>query len=109
MYTLAGSFGDVTTVCVCDPRQVCTSVIGRGLAMSVMSKIRIPRSRSWLTVSRTPCVPQSVRPFSASPETNSRFRNTETSLCDPGQTNALCSRGADGLEMSHTCRPEKLP
>src|SRR6266496_1379827 len=109
MYTLAVSAGDVTTVCVCEPRQVCTSVMWRGFAMSVMSKMRIPRSRSWLTVSATPCVPQSVRPFSASPDTNSRFRYTETSLCDPGQTKALCNRGLLGLEMSQTWRPEKLP
>src|SRR2546422_8793422 len=109
MFTLAVSVGDVTTVCVCEPRQVCTSVMWRGFAMSVMSKMRIPRSRSWLTVSGTPCVPQSVRPFKASPDTNSRLRYTETSLCDPGQTNALCNRGRLGLEMSHTWSPEKLP
>ncbi len=77
--------------------------------MSVTSKIRIPRSRSWLTVSRTPCVPQSVRPFRASPETNSNLRYTETSLCDPGQTKALCNRGLLGLVMSHTWTPAKLP
>ena len=77
--------------------------------MSVMSKIRIPRSRSWLTVSGTPCVPQSVRPFKASPDTNSSLRYTETSLCDPGQTKARCNRGRLGSEMSHICTPEKLP
>src|SRR2546422_790916 len=83
MFTLAVSVGDVTTVCVCEPRQVCTSVMWRGVAMSVMSKIRIPRGRSWLTVSVTPRVPQSVRPFRASPGTNSSLRDTETSLFDP--------------------------
>ena len=106
MYTLAVSVGDVTTVWVCEPRQVCTSVMWRGFAMSVMSKIRIPRSRSWLTVSVTPCVPQSVRPFSASPDTNSSVRYTETSLCDPGHTNALCNRGLLRSVMSHTWTPE---
>ena len=109
MYTFAVSVGDVTKVCVCEPRQVCTSVMWRGFATSVMSKIRIPRSRSWLTVSLTPCAPQSVRPFSASPDTNNSLRYTETSLCDPGQTKALCNRGALGLVMSHTWTPEKLP
>ena len=47
----------------------CTS----GCAMSVTSKMRMPRSRSLLTGSGTPCMPQSSRPVGASPETNSRF------------------------------------
>src|SRR6267142_1910807 len=109
MYTFSVSFGEVTTVCVCEPRQVCTSVMCRGFAMSVMSKILMPRSRSWLTVLLTPCVPQSVRPLKASPDTNNSLRYTETSLCDPGQTKALCNCGLLGFEMSHTWTPEKLP
>src|SRR5438874_1106022 len=51
-------------------------------------------------------VPQSVRPFSASPDTNSSVRYTETSLCDPGHTNALCNRGLLRSVMSHTWTPE---
>ena len=47
----------------------CTS----GCAMSVMSKMRMPRRRSVLTVSCTPCVPQSRRPSVPSPDTKSRF------------------------------------
>ena len=86
MYTFAVSAGEVTTVCVCEPRQVCTFARVFGCAMSVMSKMRMPRSRSWLTESSTPCVPQSVRPFNDSPETNIRRRYTDTSLCEPGQT-----------------------
>src|SRR6266850_4568073 len=105
MYTLSVSVGDVTTVCVCEPRHVCTLARTLGFDKSVPSKTRMPRNRWWSTVSDTPCVPQSVRPFNASPETNSRLRYTDTSLCDPGQTNALYSLGTFRLEMSHTCTP----
>ena len=73
MYTFALSFGSVTTVCVCEPRHVCTLATYFGLAMSVTSKIRMPRSRSLLTGSGTPCMPQSRRPVWASPDTKSRF------------------------------------
>ncbi len=78
--------GSTSTVCVCEPRQVCTLPTYFGLAMSVMSKMRMPRSRSALTVSVTPSLPQSRRPPSPSPETKSRFLYTDTSLCDAGQT-----------------------
>ncbi len=70
--------------------------------MSVMSKMRSPGSRSWLTVSFTPCAPQSSRPLFPSPETKSRFLKTDTSLCDAGQKYAVFRLGAAGLEMSHT-------
>ena len=43
------------TVCVCEPRHVCTLPMYFGCAMSVMSKMRMPRTRSLLTVSGTPC------------------------------------------------------
>src|SRR5712692_5279151 len=39
-----------------------------------VSHDRLRGIRSWLTVSETPCVPQSVRPFSASPDTNRKLR-----------------------------------
>src|SRR6476469_3198577 len=99
-YTLSASLGSTSSECVCDPRQVCTLPTFFGCAMSLMSKIRSPRSRALLTVSGTPSVPQSSRPESPSPETNSRFRYTDTSLCDAGQTKAVSSRGLAGLEMS---------
>src|SRR5690242_21860515 len=51
-----------------------------GLVMSVMSKMRRPRSRSWLTVSCTPCPPQSSRPEKPSPETKSRFLQSDVSV-----------------------------
>src|SRR6266576_7034331 len=105
MYTLSVSVGDVTTVWVCEPRHVWTSTRCFGLARSVPSKMRMPRNRSWLTVSVTPCEPQSVRPFNASPDTKSRLRYTETSLCDAGHTKALKSFGSLGLLISHTCSP----
>jgi len=73
MYTLSLSLGSSTTVCVCDPRQVWTLPMYLGLVMSVMSKIRMPRSRTVLTESCTPSVPQSRRPDMPSPDTNSRF------------------------------------
>ena len=73
MYTFAVSCGSITTVWVCEPRQVCTFARYFGLAMSLTSKIRMPRNRSALTESCTPCVPQSRRPPMPSPETKSRF------------------------------------
>ena len=73
MYTFSLSLGSSTTVCVCDPRQVCTLPMYLGLAMSVTSKMRMPRSRTVLTESCTPSVPQSSRPEFPSPETKRRF------------------------------------
>ncbi len=75
----------MTTVCVCEPRHVWTFAMYFGFAMSVMSKMRMPRSRSWETESRTPALVQSSRPPVPSPDTKSRFRNTDTSLCEAGQ------------------------
>ena len=65
--------GRRTSVCVCEPRQVCTAATWRGLRMSLMSKMRTPRKRSLLTVSGTPCVPQSTRPRVCSTDMNSRL------------------------------------
>ena len=76
-----------------------------GAAMSVMSKIRMPRRRSALTVSLTPCAPQSSRPEVPSPDTKSRFLYTETSLCEAGQRKPIVSDGLAGLEMSQTWKP----
>ena len=87
---------------MCDPRQVCTLPTFLGLLMSLMSKMRIPRSRSLLTVSFTPWVPQSSLAPRSSPETNSRFRYTETSLCEAGHTYPVFSTGWRGFEMSQT-------
>src|SRR5260370_11464985 len=105
MYTFAVSVGWVTTVWVCDPRHVCTLVRYFGCAMSVMSKMRIPRNRSLLTVSGTPCVPQSLRPLVDSPDTNIRLRYTETSLCAAGQTYAVYREGWLGCAMSQPWEP----
>ena len=71
-YTLSLSFASTSTEWVWEPRQVWTLPTFFGFLMSVMSKMRSPRSRSLLTVSATPCAPQSIRPESPSPETNSR-------------------------------------
>src|SRR6476661_9908966 len=92
-YTLSASLGSTSSEWVCDPRQVCTLPTFFGCAMSLMSKILSPRSRSLLTVSGTPSVPQSSRPVSPSPDTNSRFLYTDTSLCDAGHTYASSRRG----------------
>ena len=105
MYTLSSSFGSFSTVCVCDPRQVCTLAMYRGFRMSLMSKIRMPRSRSRLTASSTPSVPQSSRPPRPSPDTNMRSPYTETSLCDAGQTRPVTSSGWRGSSMSQTWMP----
>ena len=54
MYRFALSSGSVTSVCVCDPRHVCTAATCLGFLTSVMSKMRTPRNRSALTVSWLP-------------------------------------------------------
>ncbi len=81
---LSLSFGSSSTVCVCEPRQVWTLATSFGFLMSLMSKMRTPRMRSLLTVSRTPPGAQSTRPFIASADMNIRLRYTETSFCDAG-------------------------
>src|SRR3954463_7975068 len=72
-YALPASWGSPTTLCVCEPRHVCTFVMLRGCEMSEMSKMRMPRIRSVLTVSFTPPPPQSMRPELPSADTNRRF------------------------------------
>ena len=87
------SFGSVTSVCVCDPRQVCTAATCFGLRRSLMSKMRMPRKRSALTGACTPCVPQSSRPRVCSTDMNSRLPCTDTSPCPPGHTTDASSCG----------------
>ena len=70
---LFGSFLAGTSVCVCEPRQVCTAATCLGFLRSVMSKMRTPRKRSVLTVAATPWVPQSTRPRVCSTDMNSRL------------------------------------
>ena len=70
---LSLSFGSTSTVCVCDPRHVCTSVMYFGFVMSLISKMRMPRTRIALTESSMPPAAQSFRPVSPSAETKSRF------------------------------------
>ena len=78
------SFGSSTTVCVCEPRQFCTLVMSFGFLTSVMSKIRMPRTRSLLIGSGTPPNLQSTRLLVPSDDMNSRFLKTDTSFCDAG-------------------------
>src|SRR5215471_16362923 len=100
MYTLSGSPGCVTTVCVCEPRQFCTLVMSFGFFMSLISKMRMPRTRSLLTGSFTPPNLQSVRLFVDSDDMKRRFLNTEMSFCDAGHVYALASMGLAGFEIS---------
>src|ERR671935_2733855 len=99
MNTFPSSPGFLTTVCVCDPRQVCTVVTSFGRLTSEMSNTRMPRTRSLLTGSGTPANPQSVRLLIASDDMKSRFRYTDTSFCDAGHRYVCMSTGLDGLEM----------
>src|SRR6186997_2494040 len=100
MNTLASSPCLVTTVCVCDPRQVCTVVTSLGCLMSEMSKTRMPRTRSLLIGSGTPPKPQSARLLVASDDMKTRFRYTDTSFCEAGHRYVCASTGFDGLLMS---------
>ncbi len=92
--------GFVTTVCVCEPRQVCTVVTSLGFLMSPMSNTRIPRTRSLLTGSGTPSNPQSTRLLVASDDMKSRFLKTDTSFCDAGQRYVCFNTGFTGLLTS---------
>ena len=94
------SFGSGTSVCVCDPRQVCTAATCFGLLTSVMSKIRTPRKRSALAASPTPLVPQSTRPRVCSTDMISRLPCTDMSPWPPGHTTEASSFGLPGRSMS---------
>src|SRR5215472_14335346 len=106
---LLGSFGSVTSVCVCEPRHVCTAATCFGFVMSLMSKMHTPRNRSTLTTSVTPCVPQSIRPRVCSTDMNSRWPYTDMSPWPPGQTTDDSSRGFFGVSMSYVLKPLKFP
>jgi hypothetical protein len=71
--------------------------------------MRMPRKRSALTASWMPCAPQSMRPLVDSPDTNSRLRYTDTSLCMSGQMFRVVLVGCAGSDTSHTWKPRKLP
>ena len=97
---LSLSLGSVTSVWVCEPRQVWTAATCFGLLMSLMSKMRTPRNRSGLDVSVTPWVPQSTRPRVCSTDMKSRLPWTDMSPWPPGQTTDASSRGFFGVSMS---------
>src|SRR5437867_3256319 len=105
MKAFASSPCFVTTVCVCDPRHVCTVVTSFGRLMSEMSNTRMPRTRVLLIGSGTPSNPQSVRLLVASDDMNSRFLYTETSFCDAGHRYVCTRTGLDGFEMSKISKP----
>src|SRR6185503_17668119 len=118
MYTLFLSFGSVTSVCVCEPRQVCTAATCFGFLMSVMSKILTPRKRSFCAgggfgffsspaagsgaggAGGNPCVPQSRRPLGISTDMKRRFLYTDGSPCPPGHTIEVIKLVFAGFEMS---------
>src|SRR4029078_3168177 len=109
METLSLSPGWVPTVCVCEPRQVCTLATSFGFLMSLMSNTRMPRTRTLLTGSGTPPKPQSSRLFGASDDMKIRFLNTDTSFCDAGQTYVCTIVGLDGFETSNTPKTLEFP
>ena len=106
---LSLSCGSITSVCVCDPRQVCTAAICFGLRTSLMSKMRTPRNRSALTAVCTPSVPQSRRPRVCSTDMNSRLPWIDTSPWPPGHTIDASSLGLFDASMSYVLKPWKLP
>src|SRR4029079_3803512 len=105
---LSLSFGSSSTVCVCDPRHVCTLAISFGFLMSEMSKTRTPRMRSLLTESaglNCPLGLQSMRPLYASADMNMSVLYTDTSFCDAGQVYEVTSTGCAGSVMSQITGP----
>src|SRR5215471_4850550 len=97
--------GCVTTVCVCDPRHVCTLATSFGALRLLMSKIRTPRTRSLLTGSGTPPNPQSVRLMFDSDDMTRRFLKIDTSFCDAGHVYVCTITGFAGFEMSKISNP----
>src|SRR5689334_16379705 len=94
------SLGSSTTVWVCEPRHVCTCVNSFGFLMSEISKMRMPRTRSVLTVSRIGPLVQSFLLSLPSDDMNSRLRYTLTSFCDAGHMNVDTILGLAGFDMS---------
>src|SRR5436190_8753753 len=109
MKMLSLSPGCSTTVWVCEPRQVCTLVTSLGFLTSLMSKMRMPRTRSLLIGSGTPPKPQSTRLVPDSDDMNSRFLKTETSFCDAGQLYWFASTGFSAFETSQMSKPLYCP
>src|SRR5436853_5732759 len=103
----------MTSVCVCEPRQVCTAATCFGFLTSAISKILTPRKRSFCAdggfrsapagvggYGGNPCVPQSKRPLGISTDMNMRFLYTDRSPCPPGQTIEVNKVVFAGFEMS---------
>src|SRR6185436_9694228 len=109
MYTLSASPCCVTTVCVWDPRHVCTVVTSLGCLTSLMSNTRMPRTRSLLIGSGTPPKPESLRLVPDSDDMNSRFLYTDTSFCDAGHVYCCARVGLSGFEMSQMSKPLYCP
>ena len=95
---LAVSSGSVTTVCVCEPRHVCTVAICTGAAMLLMSKMRTPRNRVVALAAGVNV--QSIFPRVSSTDMKSRSPQTDMSPWPPGQTTDVFSVGEAGFVKS---------
>ena len=69
----------------CDRSEIASIVAHDSYLINLASPDPVLAARSALTVTATPCTPQTRRPKYASLETNIRILYTETSICDAGQ------------------------
>ena len=74
-----------------------------------MSKMRTPRNRSALTVSVTPCVPQSTRPLRLLDRHEQQIAVDRQVALPAGADETSTASGCSGFEMSQICSPLKLP
>lgn len=84
---------------VCEPQEVSTAATYLGCALSLMSKTFMP-SQEDFSVAGCAVLLQELSLREESVERKSRFPETETSFCDPGQRTWLTVLGAVGREMS---------
>lgn len=93
-----------TSVWVCEPHAVSTAATYFGLRLSLMSKIFMP-SQEDFSVAGWVVLAHELSLRDESVDRNSRFPETETSFCDPGQRTWATVFGDLGLLMSKIRKP----
>ena len=100
------SVGLGTTVCVCEPLQVCTFLTSLGAFGLVTSKMRTPAM--WSLGSCTPPLPQSLRLPAPSAEMKSKLPTMDGSPCDVMHSTTEASVGLAVSVISQIVKPAKF-
>ena len=100
------SVGLGTTVCVCEPLQVCTFLMSFGACGFDTSKMRTPAM--WSFGSCTPPFPQSLRLPAPSAEMNSRLPTIDGSPCDVMHSMTDATTGFAGSVTSQIVNPGEV-